>query len=185
MLVVGISCIGVVVLAIADRSLAGGVPDQSLWSSGAKAAYASAIGGAPAPIGELSIERLGLRVPVFHGTDHVTLNRGAGVVSGTAQPGEAGNIAISAHRDGFFRVLKDIAVGDSIELLAPSSVQRFVVADLRVVDPHDVSVLAPSDVPVLTLITCFPFYYVGAAPDRFVVRAVLTSTDRSHSPASI
>jgi len=102
----------------------------------------------------------------------VTLNRGAGVIAGTALPGERGNVAISAHRDGFFRPLKDVVVGDVIELRgAEGRVQRFEVAAISIVDPLDVSVLDATDAPVLTLVTCYPFYYVGFAPDRFIVRA--------------
>ena len=172
MTLAGVLCIGFVLLVYVDRALAVAAPEQSLWSQRAKAAYAAAIGGAPAPLAELSIERLKLRVPVFLGTDALTLNRGAGVVNGTARPGARGNIAVSAHRDGFFRALKDVVVGDVIDLTSPNGVQRFRVSEIIIVDPLDVSVLDPTDVSMLTLITCYPFYYVGFAPDRFVVRAV-------------
>ena len=171
MVAAGVICIGFVALAHLDRALAFQTPDQSLWSERAKAAYAAAVGGSP-PVAELVIERLGLRAPVYLGTDRVTLNRGAGVIAGTALPGERGNVAISAHRDGFFRPLKDVVVGDVIELRAAEGhVQRFEVAAISIVDPLDVSVLEPTDAPVLTLVTCYPFYYVGFAPDRFIVRA--------------
>jgi sortase A len=148
-------------------------PDQSLWSDSAKAKYEKARDAKGVPLALLRIGRLNLVAPVFPGTDAVTLNRGVGVVDGTARPGEAGNIALSAHRDSFFRPLKDIAVGDSIELQTLNGVQRFQVADMRVVDPLDVSVIEPTKATVLTLITCYPFYYVGSAPDRYVVRATL------------
>ena len=170
MVAAGVICIGFVALAHLDRALAFQTPDQSLWSERAKAAYAAAVGGSP-PVAELVIERLGLRAPVYLGTDRVTLNRGAGVIAGTALPGERGNVAISAHRDSFFRPLKDVVVGDVIELREEGRVQRFEVAAISIVDPLDVSVLEPTDAPVLTLVTCYPFYYVGFAPDRFIVRA--------------
>ncbi|MGI9287619.1 MAG: class D sortase [Pseudomonadales bacterium] len=123
------------------------------------------------PIALLSIARLNLEVPVFVGTDQRTLNHGAGVIDGTALPGHDGNTAISAHRDSFFRPLKDIEIGDVIELRASSGLQRFQVSEVFITDPLDVSVLDPADGQMLTLITCYPFYYVGFAPDRFIVRA--------------
>ncbi|HEY8121085.1 MAG TPA: class D sortase [Myxococcota bacterium] len=153
-------------------------PDQSLWSEAARAKYASAKAErAGVPLALLRIERLHLLAPVFAGTDALTLNRGVGVVEGTRSPGEAGNIALSAHRDSFFRSLKDIAVGDPIELETRRGLQRFRVAEIRIVDPLDVSVLDPSDSTVLTLITCHPFYFVGYAPDRYVVRATLAQEE--------
>jgi sortase A len=152
-------------------------PDQSLWSDSARAKYEKSAKAAGVPLALLKIERLNLVAPVFPGTDAVTLNRGLGVVEGTALPGEAGNVALSGHRDSFFRPLKDIAVGDSIELQTRKGVQHFRVADIRIVDPLDISVLDRTDATVLTLITCYPFYYVGYAPDRYVVRATLVQGD--------
>ena len=99
--------------------------------------------------------------------------RDRGHVEGTALPGTAGNIAVAAHRDGFFRGLKDIKIGDQIELTTLEGQQTFVVSKLDIVDPFQVSVLDPTDEPVLTLITCYPFYFVGSAPERFIVRATL------------
>ena len=151
-------------------------PDQALWSEAARAKYESAKSPGM-PLALLRIDRLNLLAPVFPGTDALTLNRGVGVVEGTRSPGEAGNIALSAHRDSYFRRLKDIAVGDSIELETPRGVQHFRVAEIRIVDPLDVSVLAGSESTLLTLITCYPFYYVGYAPDRYVVRATLAPTE--------
>lgn len=148
-------------------------PDQSQWSDSARAKYAKSAKAAGVPLALLKIARLNLVAPVFPGTDAITLNRGLGVVEGTALPGQAGNVALSGHRDSFFRPLKDIVVGDSIELQTPTGAQRFQVEDIRIVDPLDVSVLEPTDSTVLTLITCYPFYYVGFAPDRYVVRATL------------
>jgi sortase A len=149
------------------------VPDQSLWSETARSRYAATEKAGSVPIALLKIERLNLVAPVFPGTDAITLNRGVGLVKGTALPGETGNVALSGHRDSFFRPLKDIAIADSIELRTRRGVQHFRVAEIHIVDPLDVSVLDPSDAPILTLITCYPFYYVGYAPDRYVVRATL------------
>jgi len=94
-------------------------------------------------------------------------------------PGEAGNVALSAHRDSFFRSLKDIAVGDVIELQTLRGILNFQVSDISIVDPLDISVLDPADESILTLITCYPFYYVGFAPDRYIVRAKLVQGDVS------
>jgi LPXTG-site transpeptidase (sortase) family protein len=120
----------------------------------------------------LSIARLELEVAIFSGTSKTTLNRGAGLVEGSSPPGTAGNIVISAHRDSYFRPLKDIRIGDVIELQLRDGIQRFKVDETFITDPLDVSVLEPTAQPTLTLITCYPFYYIGFAPDRFIVRAI-------------
>jgi sortase A len=128
----------------------------------------------------LRIPRLDVTVPVFPGTDRRTLNRGAGLVEGTARPGARGNSVISAHRDSFFRPLKDIALDDRIEVVDPQGTLRgFRVAEIFITDPLDVSVLEATDSALLTLITCFPFNYVGFAPDRLIVRATPVPADRS------
>lgn len=145
-------------------------PDQSLWSESRKKKYAK-IQNDELPLAVMAIDRLNLQVPVFHGTDAVTLNRGAGIVDGTAQPGEDGNIVVSAHRDGFFRPLKDIAIGDRITMKTLQGTQVYVVKELFITDPLDISVLDPTESPTLTLITCYPFYYVGYAPERLIIRA--------------
>lgn len=124
----------------------------------------------------LSIARLELEVPIFSGTSKKTLNRGAGLVEGTSPPGAAGNIVVSAHRDSFFRPLEDIRVGDVIELQSPDGMQRFEVGKIFITDPLDISVLEATAQPTLTLITCYPFRYVGFAPERFIVRATQIGT---------
>jgi sortase A len=121
----------------------------------------------------LRIPRLGFTAPVFEGTDDLTLNRGLGRIGGTATIGEPGNIGIAGHRDGFFRVLKDVARGELIELNTPDGRQDYVVDRIAVVDPMDVEVLRPRSSRQLTLITCYPFYFVGDAPYRYVVQASL------------
>ena len=150
-------------------------PDQALWSERAREEYLHAQAEAGVPLALLKIPRLKLEVPVFAGTDRVTLNRGAGVVEGTALPMEPGNVVLSAHRDSYFRALKDIAVGDAIELQTLQGSRLFEVAETFITDPLDVSVLDPAETPLLTLITCYPFYYVGFAPDRYIVRALPVS----------
>lgn len=151
------------------RPLDYAAPDQSLWSAQRKASFQPTNNDLPLAV--LEIERLGLEVPVFPGADPVTLNRGAGVVDGTALPGEPGNVALSAHRDGFFRPLKDIRVGDRIALRTLNGELEYAVQQLFITDPLDISVLEPTDDDTLTLITCYPFYYVGYAPERLIVRA--------------
>ena len=106
------------------------------------------------------------------GTDDRTLDRAVGHIEDTAPPGTDGNSGIAGHRDGFFRGLKDIAAGDAIELDTLQGKEVYRVERTWVVEPEDVSVLDPTPTPALTLVTCYPFYFVGSAPQRFIVRAV-------------
>ncbi len=114
---------------------------------------------------------IGLELPVRYGTDERVLRRGPGLIEGTAHPGSDGNVAIAAHRDLHFRGLKDLELGDVIELETPDHTQSYIVTGLTVVEPTDVHVLDEVGQPVLTLVTCYPFYFVGNAPKRFIVRA--------------
>ncbi len=159
------------------RALTRRAPDQALWSEKAKVAFTKSNPYDAVPVAVLRLDRLGLEVPVFVGTDRLTLNRGAGLVAGTALPGEPGNSVISAHRDSFFRPLKDAAVGDTLELRTLQGTRNYVVSEIFITDPLDVSVLDPTGTPTLTLITCYPFYYVGFAPDRYIIRATPEITD--------
>lgn len=148
-----------------------GDPDRSLWAPGRIAAWeASRAHDLGLPLGVLRIERLGLEVPVWHGVDEPTLNRGLGRIPGTAPIEGPGNIGLAGHRDGFFRVLEGIAAGDEIELETLAGVRRFTVTDTWIVDPRSVWVLEPTPDTSLTLVTCYPFYFAGKAPQRFVVR---------------
>lgn len=122
----------------------------------------------------LRIPRIALEVPIGLDTSERVLLRGAGWVVGTAAPGSFGNIAIAAHRDTFFRGLKDVLVGDLIELETLERTDTYRVSALSVVKPTDVYVLADTGEAALTLITCYPFYFVGNAPQRFIVHAVAT-----------
>jgi sortase A len=151
-----------------------GTPDQSLWSPNRISAWHKALSDpAPAPLAVLRIPKIRLEVPVLPGTDDRTLDRAVGHIDGTAKPGTSGNLGIAGHRDGFFRGLKDIAPGDTIELDTFQGKETYRVERTWVVGPEDVSVLDPTPTRALTLVTCFPFYYVGSAPQRFIVRAVL------------
>jgi sortase A len=142
------------------------------WAPKRVAAYlASLAHPLETPLATLEIPRLGLRVAVFDGTDDVRLDRGVGRIPGTARPGEAGNLAIAGHRDGFFRALKDILPGDEVRLTTLAGSEVYSVDRYWIVTPDEVEVLDSTASPSLTLITCYPFYYVGSAPQRFVVRA--------------
>jgi sortase A len=119
-----------------------------------------------------------LTAPVFEGTGATALNLGVGRIAGTSALGASGNLGIAGHRDGFFRALKDIEPGDLIEIRARGTQDIYEVASTKIVDRRDVSVLQPSSLPSLTLVTCYPFYFVGDAPERFVVKAVLRQRTR-------
>jgi sortase A len=148
--------------------------DFSLWSEKRVREYKESLSVEKRlPMAVLSISKLSIRVPVFEGTDDLVLNRGVGWISGTARPGEAGNIGIAGHRDGFFRGLKDILVGDAIELTTAKEQATYVVDQIEIVSPESVEVLQPRGVPSLTLVTCYPFYFVGSAPQRYIVHATL------------
>lgn len=156
--------------------------DFTLWSEKRIGAYReSLISKKDRPVGVLRVPSLKIEVPVFDGTDDITLDRGVGRIIGTARVGTPGNTALAGHRDGFFRPLKDISVGASLELVTPDSIIHYKVEKTEVVTPDDVSVLADLGSPALTLVTCFPFYFVGNAPQRFIVQAKATNF---HGPAT-
>jgi len=122
-------------------------------------------------LGRIEIPRLGMSVAVLQGTSARILRLGAGHIDGTALPGEPGNTGIAGHRDTFFRALKGIRPDDEIQLQTATGLLRYKVDWVKVVAPDDVGVLAPSTESTLTLVTCYPFYYFGAAPKRFIVHA--------------
>jgi len=148
-------------------------PDQSLWSVARVAAWRETlVDPTPPPLAVLRIAKIGLEVPVLRGTDERTLDRAVGHIEDTSEPGTDGNAGIAGHRDGFFRGLKDVVAGDTIELDTREGTEVYHVERTSVVNPEDVSVLDPTSARVLTLVTCYPFYFHGAAPQRFIVRAV-------------
>jgi sortase A len=129
---------------------------------------------APEPnavIGRLEIPRLDLSVMVREGADEGTLRRAVGHIPGTALPGTIGNVGLAGHRDTFFRALRNVRANDTIELQTTHGAYRYLVKSTKIVTPRDVSVLAASGGDTLTLVTCYPFYYVGSAPKRFIVHA--------------
>ena len=145
----------------------------SSWSIQRIKAYQANLGKPVESLAVLRIPALHLEVPVLEGTDEVTLNRGVGRIAGTSLPGQGGNIGIAGHRDGFLRGLKDISAGDAIELVTTSGTDVYVVDRIRITSPADVSVLRPRTKHSLTLVTCYPFYFVGPAPNRYIVQASL------------
>ena len=155
----------------AVRPLSWGAPDQSLWSPVRVRAWEA---GPQTPAGHalavLRIPRIHLEVPVFEGTDDATLDLGLGHVEGTAGLDAPGNVALAGHRDGFFRGLKDVGAGDEIDMETQTGMRRYVVKDIVIVKPDDVWVLDDNSA-ALTLVTCYPFYYTGSAPQRYIVRA--------------
>jgi sortase A len=122
-------------------------------------------------IGRIEIQRLGMSVAVAEGTDEPTLRRAVGHIAGTALPGQPGNIGVAAHRDTFFRPLRNIRRDDIITLTTLGGEYRYRVVSTRIVAPDDVAVLNSDGNQILTLVTCYPFYFVGSAPRRFIVRA--------------
>jgi sortase A len=128
-------------------------------------------------IGRVDVDRLGVSVAVVEGDDASELQHAAGHVEGTALPGDRGNIAIAAHRDTFFRPLKNIRNGDVIRLATPGGVYRYRVSSTRIVKPQDIGVLTSDGREELTLVTCYPFYFIGSAPERFIVRAERIQSD--------
>ena len=147
-------------------------PNQELWNAKRIKDYEESLKTVKElPLAILTIDKLNIQVPVYNGTEELNLNRGVGRIKGTARIDGKGNLGIAGHRDGFFRPLKDIVVGDSMELLTTTGVVNYKVTSIVIVDPDDVSVLAPTEKNTITLVTCYPFYYAGHAPKRYIVKA--------------
>jgi sortase A len=127
--------------------------------------------GASGLVGRLEIPRLKLKAMIVEGTTDRALMRGVGHVERTAFPGEGGNVALAGHRDTYFRRLKKIADGDTIRVRTPDGDFVYRVDTVLIVKPDRVDLLGPTERPVLTLVTCYPFGWIGSAPDRFIVRA--------------
>jgi sortase A len=122
-------------------------------------------------LGRIEIPRIGLSVIVLEGTTSQTLQQGAGHIEGTAFPGESGNIGIAGHRDTYFRGLKEIRANDEIQIQTAAGITRYEVDWIQITVPNDVAIVSPATGSALTLVTCYPFHYIGAAPERFVVHA--------------
>lgn len=161
-------------------------PDFRLWSEIRVEAYRASLSRSmPTPLAVLQITSVDLEVPVLEGTDDLTLNRGVGHIEGTALPGEKGNVGIAGHRDGFFRALKDVHPGDFIELVTQKGRERYRVDETLIVLPENVSVLSVRAKPSLTLVTCYPFYFVGSAPQRYIVHAFLADLEDGNQSRQI
>ncbi len=126
-----------------------------------------------AVLGKIDIPQVGISAMIAEGDDRHTLMRAVGHIPGTAMPGQPGNVVLAAHRDTFFRPLRKIHEGDAIELTTWNGSYRYRVESIQVVGPKDIGVLKPTSESKLTLVTCYPFYFVGSAPKRFIVRAGL------------
>ncbi len=145
--------------------------DRSDWSESRRRHYERSTAAPVKALGRLDVPEASLSVMLVEGTDELTLNRAVGHIEGTALPGESGNVGIAGHRDGFFRGLQHLELGDDLSLTTLEGVAHYQVAKLEVVEPSQVDVLAPTEHDGLTLVTCYPFYYVGHAPQRFIVHA--------------
>jgi sortase A len=124
-------------------------------------------------VGRMEIPRLHLSAVIFEGTDEPVLSEGVGHLTGSALPGHKGNVVLAGHRDSFFRALRNIKGGDVVDVDTEQGSRRYVVRTTRIIQPTQIEVLEPTKKPTLTLVTCYPFYYVGHAPKRFIVQGTL------------
>ena len=149
----------------------------------------SSRGGAPkrasgSRVGRLVIPRLNLRTMVREGTGETVLTVAAGHIPETALPGELGNVGVAGHRDTLFRGLKNIHRNDLIVFETPAGKYRYRVESTQIVKPEEVSVLRPGPFPELTLVTCYPFRYIGSAPQRFIVKARQVNTEGAEAASA-
>jgi len=168
--------------ATARPAFAVGPPDLQLWDEKRinlwRAAQAN---NDSTPLGVLRIGRLRIEVPILEGTSDEILDRGVGHIEDTAVPGATGNSGLAGHRDGFFRALKDVAIGDVLDVETVAGHTEYRVEKTWLVTPDDVWVLDATDKPTVTLVTCYPFYFIGPAPQRFIVRAVAAADGESRT----
>jgi len=164
----GFACLGTALWAVSERT-------WFQWRY-RDMDFAPALAGAKSPragpLGRIEIPSVGVNAVILDGVEGKTLRRGVGHLPGTAYPGESGSrVVLAAHRDTFFRGLRHVNVGDTVRLVVPGLIAVYQIERTEVVKPWQTEVLLPADDDVLTLLTCFPFNYVGSAPDRFVVQA--------------
>jgi len=166
-------------VAVPKPSLVSGRTDFTLWSEKRIRAFQESLAKQfQPPLALLNIPRIHLNVPVFNGTDEGVLNRGVGRIIGTAHVGAGGNLGIAGHRDGFFRALKDLQRGDAVELITARGKRSYQVDNIVIVAPDDVRILADRVASTITLVTCYPFYFVGDAPQRYVLQCSLKEDNR-------
>lgn len=180
LLVVGLALIGYYVYVQVETRLYQAMENRELDAILSSAPPAAPLPRRPQPaqgemLGRIEIPRLDVSAVIRAGTDARTLRLAVGHIPGTALPGDEGNIGLAGHRDTFFRRLRHIRADDEIRVVTPDGTYRFAVEDTQVVSPKDTWVLNPTPDATLTLVTCYPFTYLGSAPDRFIVRAVTTN----------
>ncbi|MBI3948919.1 MAG: class D sortase [Acidobacteria bacterium] len=146
-------------------------PLRSFQAGRSPSPGADSAAGTDSLIGRIGVPRIGLSAIVVEGDDKATLGVAVGHIPSTALPGQRGNVGIAGHRDTFFRRLHKIRKNDVITLSTLSGSYQYRVESIEVVEPSDTEVLKPTSQPTLTLVTCYPFSYVGSAPERFIVRA--------------
>jgi len=169
---VGILMLGYCGFVLADTWIFQKQEAAALESFVPQALVSSAAAVGPAGlIGRLQVERLGVSAMVMEGISGKTLRRAVGHIAGTALPGQTGNVGIAGHRDTFFRPLRNIQADDIITLTTLGGEFRYRVVSTKVVSPDNVAVLDSDSHEILTLVTCYPFYFIGSAPERFIVRA--------------
>jgi LPXTG-site transpeptidase (sortase) family protein len=159
----------------AARTAAATLPDEHAISADTDTTAPNHAPAVPpgAWVARLEAPASGLTATILEGTDDGTLRRGAGHIEGTAWPGEQGNVGIAGHRDTTFRAVRRFRVGDPLILTSATTVARYRISNMSIVRPEDVYVLDPTDHGVLTLVTCYPFEFIGHAPKRYIVRADL------------
>jgi sortase A len=168
-LAAGILALGYAGYAVVDARTYQAIEESKLENASQKESPREAVEGAV--IGEIQVPRLGLKAIVVQGDSRTILRRAVGHIPGTPFPGELGNVALAGHRDTFFRPLRHIRLGDSIAFKTPNGSFHYQVESTGVIPASAVGVLSSLSAHTLTLITCFPFDYVGAAPNRFMVQA--------------
>jgi sortase A len=194
LILIGLLCLGYFLYTYAEATLYQAFEDRELDKILNDAAVSGTSGTAreevaPAPgaaqrrtfapgstVGRIEIPRLGVSAVIRAGSDARTLRLAVGYIPGTGLPGERGNFGLAGHRDTFFRKLRDINPDDEIRVVTTDGVFRYAVQRTSIVMPQDVWVLDPTNYPALTLVTCYPFNYIGSAPKRFIVRAALQAT---------
>jgi len=187
LVLIGVVCLGYFLYVYVEAQLYQSFEEQQLDAIlrseiPADSAAAAPRRRAPAPgstIGRIEIPRLGVSSVIRAGSDARTLRLAVGYIPGTALPGEKGNVGLAGHRDTFFRKLRNINPDDEIRVTTKDGVFRYYVQRTNIVQPKDVWVLSATSYPALTLVTCYPFWYVGSAPQRFVVRAALATPARA------
>ena len=195
LILIGVLCLGYLLYTYAEASLYQAFEDRELDKILNDAAVSGTSGRAPeevvsapeaaerrtfAPgstVGRIEIPRLGVSAVIRAGSDARTLRLAVGYIPGTGLPGERGNFGLAGHRDTFFRKLRDINPDDEIRIVTTDGAFRYYVQRTSIVTPEDVGVLDPTNYPALTLVTCYPFNYIGSAPKRFIVRAALQATE--------